>query len=158
MDSSCLFHWFYYMYSDMTLKDAQCLIYQFISQIIILVKKLKNPDADLLKDIAWVTHQYLANLERYILENQETYFEDEKWRAKSWCDYVDFGGGRPFTRRTLCMPNEPMLIDRSVDGVFMYCVCTIWEDRKVKKEIPVMRIHGILKKNWRNWYFLLPVL
>jgi hypothetical protein len=56
------------------------------------------------------------------------------------------------------MPNEPMLIDRSIHGRHVYAICTVSENGRVGLEIPVVAVEELDSGKWRNGYFLLPLL
>jgi hypothetical protein len=99
---------------------------------------------------------YREKLREYILENPEKMFAKEN-EADSWCDFVRFPNSLK-DRKHLCMPGEPMLIDRSHKGIHTYCICTISEKGKITSELPVVDVSEIPYGKWRNGYFLLPEL
>jgi|TARA_Y100000034_G_scaffold19875_2_gene22615 hypothetical protein len=111
---------------------------------------------NILKDKKKITPEYIAKLKKYIVKNQAVYFSKEN-EADSFTDFESFPAKK--TDRThLCLPTEPMLIDRSYEGVHTYCVCTISAKRKITMEIPVVRVSELENGSWRNGYFLLPRL
>lgn len=98
---------------------------------------------------------YVEKLKEYMLENQYAFFSEENM-ATAWCDFVQWPTVK-VDREHLCMPEEVMIIDRNYDGVHMFCICTVRENRSVgKQEIPVIEVSRF--KYWRNGYFLLPIL
>jgi hypothetical protein len=99
---------------------------------------------------------YREKLREHILENHEVFFSKEN-EADSYCDFNRFPT-KNTDRLHLCMPNEPMLIDRNYKGVHTYCVCTISERGKITSEYPVVEVNEIPYGKWRNGYFLLPEL
>lgn len=108
------------------------------------------------KDKNAVTPEYVQKLKQYLLDNQAVYFSDDN-KATSFSDMVRFPKLKT-DRHHLCMPSEPLLIDRSHEGEHMYCICTLSENNKITSQIPVVRISEFNERNWRNGYFLLPVL
>lgn len=101
---------------------------------------------------------YLENLKRWILENQETYFTDPDYQSTSWCDFEDFKK-TSVSRRSLCLPDEMMLIDRQDKrGVHMYAITSISKKRKATDHYFVIEVGQLEAGNWRNGYFLLPDL
>lgn len=106
------------------------------------------------KNAESISPEYIHLLAEWLKINQATYFNDEN-RADSWADFVTFPEGKT-DRNHLCMPKEIMLIDRRVDDVHMYCICTVKENRKVGLEIPVIEVSELDRSYWLNGYFLLP--
>lgn len=99
---------------------------------------------------------YRERLRDYIRENAVFFFSKDN-EADSWSDFVKFPESKK-DRKHLCLPNEPMLIDRNYEGVHTYCVCTISEKNKITSEYPVVEVDEIPYGVWRNGYFLLPDL
>lgn len=99
---------------------------------------------------------YREKLRIYILENPEAIFDKDN-EADSFCDFNRFPAKKT-DRVHLCLPNEPILIDRNYEGVHTYCVCTISENGKITSEYPVVAVEEIPYGKWRNGYFLLPEL
>lgn len=109
----------------------------------------------ILKNKEVMDEAYITALHDYILENQKIFFAKEN-EATSWYDFNTFPQQLETCRDTLCMPNEPMLIDRDHDGVHTYCICTISEKGKITSEVPVIEVSKLDRNCWRNGYFLLP--
>jgi len=113
-----------------------------------------------LKSTEDVTPEYVEKLKLHIIANQQTFFDDAN-RAHSWSDF-DFFKGTVSDRDHLCMPDEPMLIDRSmpfvVGGEHWYVICTVSAKNKVKQLYPVIKVDDLYRHFWRNGYFLLPTL
>jgi hypothetical protein len=109
-----------------------------------------------LKDKRLITNDYVAKLEKWLIKHQGTYF-DKNNEAKSLADF-EFWQNSPIDREHLCMTSEPMLIDRNHKGVHTYCICTISKNNKVTSEIPVIEIEKLNYGDWKNGYFLLPIL
>lgn len=107
-----------------------------------------------LKDKKAITPEYVQKLRDYILKHQNTFFRKEN-EADAWCDFVKWPDSKT-DRRHLCMPGEPFLVDRSVDGDHVYCVSTISENAKITMEVPVIKVSELYMAEWKNGYFLLP--
>lgn len=107
-----------------------------------------------IKDEKLITPEYVAWLHDWILKNQKQYFLDPNFIAYSWCDFEYFN--KTCSRRTLCMPNEIMLIDRLWEGKHCYVICKITPRRKGKDLFKVIEIDELERSSWRNGYFLLP--
>lgn len=99
---------------------------------------------------------YIARLAEYIKKNQQEYFLKRN-EADSLHDFLRFPT-MVTDRAHLCMPDEPMLIDRDVNGEHWFCVCTISKTGKVMMEIPTVRVEELDRNSWRMGYFLLPLL
>ena len=102
------------------------------------------------------SNYYIQKLAEYIPNNMESIFADENM-ADAWCDMVTFPTMKS-DREHICMPDEPFLVDRNVNGVHTFCVCTISENRRITSEFPVIAVEELPKHQWRNGYFLLPNL
>lgn len=110
---------------------------------------------ELLKTKRLATPEYIKALRAYILEDQKAFFSKAN-QATSWCDFEDFGGKSKVDRRHLCMPTEPMLIDRNFHGIHTFCICTVSANRRVTMQIPVIQVDEL--DYWRAGYYLLPLL
>lgn len=112
---------------------------------------------DILKDKTVAqSGYYRERLRDYILENAVHIFAKEN-KADSWCDF-DKWPDKKTDRNHLCMPDEPMLIDRNHKGVHTYCICTINKNRRITSEYPVVEVSELPYGTWKNGYFLLPDL
>lgn len=111
---------------------------------------------NILKDRSKISINYIEKLGNFLLENQQIYFSGDN-QADSWSDMCTFPNKKS-DREHICMPGEPMLIDRNYKGVHTYCICTISENRKITSEIPVIEVSKLSSSFWRNGYFLLPIL
>ena len=112
----------------------------------------------ILKNQESCTPEYIAALREWIIEQKNAYFDHKGFRAKSFCDFNDFNHSRAFTRHSLCMPDEVMLIDRRWQGEHWYVICKISKKRKCKDLFPVVKVSDLEPNSWRNGYFLLPYL
>lgn len=101
---------------------------------------------------------YLEKLKAWIIENQSTYFTDPDYEATSWCDFDDFKK-TSVSRRSLCLADELMLIDREdKNGIHSYAITSINKKRKPTDHYFVIPVSQLSREHWRNGYFLLPNL
>lgn len=115
---------------------------------------MKSPTFELTK-LKDYDDAYIVWLHDWIKENAKTYFQKEN-EADSWQDFIRFPELE--TDRThLCLTTEPFLVDRDIDGVHTYCICTISEKGRMATEKPVIEVSEIPYGIWKNGYYLLPL-
>lgn len=119
---------------------------------------MEDSKPKIVKDKKLCTPEYIALLREWIIRNQKEYFVDPDFDAHSWCDFNDFGQNRAMTRRQLCLPGEVFLIDRLWQGQHYYVICTVSAGRRCKDLFPVVKVDDLRRSDWRNGYFLLPLL
>lgn len=102
---------------------------------------------------------YVDQLKKHILENAAQFFAKEN-EAESWFDFCNWSTKKT-DRDHLVMPGEVCLIDRQWNGRHAYVICKVWGSVKkprCKDLLLVCYVDELSRMDWRNGYFLLPVI